>query len=198
MAGYKLNITNDVMEDEEQGSKRKNQTTFNEKNYLNVKLRKNEDSKELRIRLLPIDKETGSPFKTIHMHTIAVPKEISENGWKSYVCLKHTDDIDHDAYGNDCPFCEMNHIAFEKMKKAVAVGNEVLVKYEATSREWQGKWFTSCQCFYCSNVVVSNRRNLLHKHHNSKHLRHSNKKKATTFPFDVERLIKMFDLVEVL
>lgn len=41
---------------------------------------------------------------------------------------------------------------WEKMQRAVAVGNEVLVKYEATSREWQGKWFTSCQCFYCSNV----------------------------------------------
>ena len=41
---------------------------------------------------------------------------------------------------------------WEKMQKAVAVGNDVLVKYEATSREWQGKWFTSCQCFYCSNV----------------------------------------------
>jgi hypothetical protein len=41
---------------------------------------------------------------------------------------------------------------WEKMQKAIAVGNEVLVKYEATSREWQGKWFTSCQCFYCSNV----------------------------------------------
>lgn len=41
---------------------------------------------------------------------------------------------------------------WEKMKKAVVVGYEVLVKYEATSREWQGKWFTSCQCFYCSNV----------------------------------------------
>jgi hypothetical protein len=41
---------------------------------------------------------------------------------------------------------------WEKMKKAVVVGNEVLVKYEATSREWPGKWFTSCSCFYCSNV----------------------------------------------
>jgi hypothetical protein len=41
---------------------------------------------------------------------------------------------------------------WEKMQRAVAVGNDVLVKYEATSREWQGKWFTSCQCFYCSNV----------------------------------------------
>jgi hypothetical protein len=41
-------------------------------------------------------------------------------------------------------------------------------------------------------------RRTLHDALNSKHLRHSNKKKATTFPFDVERLIKMFNLVEVL
>lgn len=119
MSGYKLNITDDVMENEEQEAKKKPQATaFDAKNYLNIKLNKNEDSKELRIRVLPIDKETGSPFKTIHMHTIAVPKEISPSGWKSYVCLKHTDDIDHEKYGKDCPFCEMNHIAYEKMLKA--------------------------------------------------------------------------------
>jgi hypothetical protein len=39
-----------------------------------------------------------------------------------------------------------------KMKKAVAVGNEVLVRYDVSSREWQGKWFTTANCFYCSNV----------------------------------------------
>ena len=41
---------------------------------------------------------------------------------------------------------------FEKMKKAVVVGNEVLVKYEATSREYNGKFYTTANCFYCSNV----------------------------------------------
>lgn len=41
---------------------------------------------------------------------------------------------------------------FEKMKKAVAVGNEVLVRYDVSSREWQGKWFTTANCFYCSNA----------------------------------------------
>ena len=61
--------------------------------------------------------------------------EWTDNGYTQKLCLE--------VMGED---------KFEKMKKAVAVGNEVLVKYEATSREWQGKWFTSCQCFYCSNV----------------------------------------------
>jgi hypothetical protein len=61
--------------------------------------------------------------------------EWTDNGYTQKLCLE--------VMGED---------KFEKMKKAVVVGNEVLVKYEATSREWQGKWFTSCQCFYCSNA----------------------------------------------
>ena len=61
--------------------------------------------------------------------------EWQDNGFSQKLCLE--------VMGAD---------KWEKMRKAVAVGNEVLVKYEATSREWQGKWFTSCSCFYCSNV----------------------------------------------
>lgn len=61
--------------------------------------------------------------------------EWTDNGYTQKLCLE--------VMGSD---------KWEKMQKAVAVGNEVLVKYEATSREWQGKWFTSCQCFYCSNI----------------------------------------------
>ena len=61
--------------------------------------------------------------------------EWQDNGYTQKLCLE--------VMGAD---------KWEKMKKAVVIGYEVLVKYEATSREWQGKWFTSCQCFYCSNV----------------------------------------------
>ena len=61
--------------------------------------------------------------------------EWTDNGYTQKLCLE--------VMGED---------KFEKMKKAIAVGNEVLVKYEATSREYQGRWFTSCSCFYCSNV----------------------------------------------
>jgi Protein of unknown function (DUF3127). len=41
---------------------------------------------------------------------------------------------------------------FEKMKNAVVVGNEVLVKYNVTSREYQGRWFTTASCYYCSAI----------------------------------------------
>lgn len=41
---------------------------------------------------------------------------------------------------------------WEKMEKAVVVGNEVLVKFNVTSREYQGRWFTSASCYYCASV----------------------------------------------
>ena len=61
--------------------------------------------------------------------------EWQDNGYTQKLCLE--------VMGED---------KFEKMKKAVAVGNEVLVKYEATSREYNGKYYTTANCFYCSNV----------------------------------------------
>ena len=41
---------------------------------------------------------------------------------------------------------------FDKMKQSVAVGNTVLCKFSVSSREYQGRWFTSTNCFYCANV----------------------------------------------
>ena len=61
--------------------------------------------------------------------------EWTDNGYTQKLCLE--------VMGAD---------KWEKMKKAVVVGYEVLVKYEATSREYQGRWYTTANCFYCSNV----------------------------------------------
>ena len=60
--------------------------------------------------------------------------EWQSNGYAQKLCLE--------VMGED---------KWEKMKKAVAVGNEVLVIYDVSSREWQGKWFTTANFFYCSN-----------------------------------------------
>lgn len=87
---------------------------FNQKNYLNVKLKPGEKSKELTIRLLPIDKDSNTPFKKIKMHTLKVDKKIAAGGWKSYVCLNKTEDIDHETLGHKCPFCELNYEAYKK------------------------------------------------------------------------------------
>lgn len=84
------------------------------------------------IQVLPEQRGNGSKGEWVKNAFVV---EWTDNGYTQKLCLE--------VMGED---------KWNKMKKAVAVGNEVLVKYEATSREWQGKWFTSCSCFYCSNV----------------------------------------------
>jgi len=61
--------------------------------------------------------------------------EWQDNGYKRLLCLE--------VNGAD---------KFEKMKNAVKVGYEVLCKFSVSSREYNGKYFTTAQCFYCSNV----------------------------------------------
>jgi hypothetical protein len=84
------------------------------------------------IQVLPEQKFNGKNGEIVKNAFVI---EWTDNGYTQKLCLE--------VMGAD---------KFEKMKKAVVVGNDVLVKYDATSREWQGKWFTSCSCFYCSNV----------------------------------------------
>lgn len=92
-----------------------NQVVFDTKNYLNVRLAAGETSKTLRIRLLPFP-DTRTPFLHIHMHTIRVPKEISDSGWKSYVCLEKTEGLDVDTFGDKCPFCEKARKMYKEAK----------------------------------------------------------------------------------
>lgn len=104
------NITIDGMDRTVRGNSneqtRKFGTVYSEKNYINVNLEKGETEKVIKIRLLPIDKNSDTPFKLIKMHTAKVPKEISSFGYKGYVCLKRNEDINHEVYGDKCPFCE--------------------------------------------------------------------------------------------
>ena len=84
------------------------------------------------IQVLPEQKFNGKNGEIVKNAFVI---EWQDNGYTQKLCLE--------VMGAD---------KWEKMRKAVAVGNEVLVKYEATSREYQGRWYTSCSCFYCANV----------------------------------------------
>ena len=112
------NITPDVLNNFEinQG-KQKKESAFDTKNYLNTRLSDGETEKEIIIRLLPMNLENGSPFVLTHFHTVKVPKEIFGTEWKSYLCLKKNQDIDHERFGNQCPFCEINAKAYEMAEK---------------------------------------------------------------------------------
>lgn len=118
----KRNITIEAMEDDDNKTEKAvvKSGNFDEKNYLNVNLdyENGELTKEIKIRLLPIDGKSDTPFKRIRMHNLKVPKTISRSGFKSYVCLEKTEDIDHEKYGRKCPFCEMNREAYKKSTEA--------------------------------------------------------------------------------
>ena len=84
------------------------------------------------IQVLPEQKFNGKNGEVVKNAFVV---EWQDNGYTQKLCLE--------VMGSD---------KWEKMQKAVAVGNEVLVKYEATSREWNGKFYTTATCFYCANV----------------------------------------------
>lgn len=99
----------------------KKKVNFSETNYLNVRLKKGENSKTLRIRLLPFSTDGGTPFHMIHMHNLKVDKKLSESGFKSYVCLAKTKDID-EKLGDKCPLCDLHDKANQLLRES---GNEI-------------------------------------------------------------------------
>ena len=121
--GNAINLPNinldSIVIDNGSSNNSKKAKTFDEKNYLNVRLDEaaGEKSKTLTIRLLPMDLETGNPFVKVHMHNVRVPKEVSKSGYKSYICLSKNKDIDHEHYGTKCPFCELNQNAYKEAEK---------------------------------------------------------------------------------
>ena len=53
----------------EQKASETKKTQFDQKNYLNARLGRDENTKTLTIRLLPFSPEGGAPFKKVYMHT---------------------------------------------------------------------------------------------------------------------------------
>ena len=102
------------------GNSPKKQSNFSVKNYLDTRLAKGEKEKTITIRLLPMDLKTGNPFATIFVHNVQVPKDLVKEGqrpYKDYICLRKTEDIDHEKYGHKCPFCEINNSAYKEAEK---------------------------------------------------------------------------------
>lgn len=128
------------IEQEQKAPKNKFNNAFNPKNYLDTRLKKGEKKREIKIRLLPNPDQPGySPFIKVHTHTLSkLPKEISESGFKSYICLEKSD-IDHEKYGKKCPFCEMQRNAYENslsvMLEAETKVKELEIEYNKLMSE---------------------------------------------------------------
>lgn len=80
----------------------KKKTVFDPKNYLSARLGQGETEKTMTIRLLPFSVEDTDPFKKVYIHTVKVNKELSQSGWKTFICPTHN------KMGDECPFCEVS------------------------------------------------------------------------------------------
>jgi len=106
-----LNVNIDVdaviSQNEQETLAPKKRTEFNPKNYLQARLGPDETTKKITIRLLPFFPEGGSPFYKIHTHTVKVNKELTNSGWRTFICPEKND-IENK---HQCPFCETSEQA---------------------------------------------------------------------------------------
>lgn len=85
------------------------------------------------VSVLPQQGGTSSNGNTWMKNSFVI--EWQDNGYPQKLCLE--------VLGED---------KWEKMKGNVQVGNDVLVKFSVSSREWNSRWFTTANCFYCGAV----------------------------------------------
>ena len=126
-----VNIDAKALEEQNEKFKKANVTSngsrknsFDPKNYLDLKLKENEDSKTVKVRFLPISATDCTVFFDIITHALKVDKEIAKSGFKSYVCL----DSEKAESNEECPICKKSRELFDKAAKARKEGNEALSK----------------------------------------------------------------------
>lgn len=120
---------------------------FDAKNYLDTRIEPGKKSKTLTIRLLPMDLETGSPFVFIHTHNVRVPQGVYKAGqkpWKTYICVRKTEGIDHEKYGYKCPFCELNKKAYDMSQETTDPTEKEMYKKISLSNMTQQS--VICRC----------------------------------------------------
>ena len=69
-----------------QEKKTKFNVEFDEKHYLNTRLSKGEDKREIVVRLLPFSEKETSPFKKVYVHSVKITNEKGEKQWKKFMC----------------------------------------------------------------------------------------------------------------
>ena len=112
----------EILEREKNQSQRK--VEFNEKNYLNVRLKPGESVRKIKVRILPITPTSSTPFLVLKTHSLKVDSAISKSGYKSFICLDDPH-LDQDSDKPKCPLCAKAEELFVASK---AETNEVIRK----------------------------------------------------------------------
>lgn len=147
------NITPEAIEEVSVERPKITNSSFDAKNYLNVKLGKDEEERTIKIRLLTINHDSNKPFEHIYMHNVKVPKEIASSGWKSYVCLEKTAGEFNETLGHKCPFCELNRSAYNKSVELTKKAEEATDSDEKAALLQQAKTYKDISIANIANKV---------------------------------------------
>lgn len=124
MSDYIINTNPTFMQNESMKINANNQAkvTFDEKVYLDTKLKPGEKRRELIIRILPISNDCSDLWAEVKVHNLKVDKKINQSGFKSYTCLNKEKG---DRY---CPICAKGSQIWAKAQEAKVQGNLELQK----------------------------------------------------------------------
>lgn len=102
-----------IFKDVEVEKKNVEKPQFDSSNYLDVKLKDGEQSREVKIRILPVSATDDNIAVPIKIHALTnVNKGLIKSGFKNYTCL-NDEHLEHkDERG--CPICNMAKELFKK------------------------------------------------------------------------------------
>ena len=139
--GLNIDPSSVIAQNEQETAKKedKRKTVFNSKNYLDARLAPGEKTKTITIRLLPFSQnDGGSPFFKVFGHSVRVNKEVSQSGWKTFICPKAN------KMEDKCPFYETSI----KAKELRLQSNTEVKKKEYGDIEFANKvkdmWIIRC------------------------------------------------------
>ena len=115
---------------------------FDEKNYLNLRLKEGETQKKVTVRILPVSADDPNTFLILHTHSMKVSNEISKSGYKSFICLNEEKLPNHDGRG--CPLCQKSA---ELLKQSNEIPNDAAHKDERKALFKQGMQYHSKETF---------------------------------------------------
>ena len=128
MTKFNGNISVDAIEQQIADAKKNanaksGRNKFNEKDYLDTKLKPGETEREIRIRLLPATQDSGKLAVEVKTHSLKVSDKIAKSGFKSFICLNDEQIPNYDE-NVKCPLCEKSFELFKEAKRLRDGGNK--------------------------------------------------------------------------
>lgn len=114
---------------------------FNEKNYLNLRLKEGETQRKVTVRILPVSGTDPNTFLILHTHSMKVSNEISKSNYKSFICLNE-EKLAKEERG--CPLCQKSN---ELLKESNALPNDDAHTEERKALFKQGMQYKAKETF---------------------------------------------------